>query len=126
VTGCRQLLLTVMQQALQVPDSFCARGELPLGNSSFLLQLAVLLDELSLHNCQLFQVSLEESHLLLLGAVVARSEDVVVLFSGLIERDLELDNLDIYVSMHMLSEAGNDGSIPSRSGSVNLSSSSSS
>ncbi len=84
---CGKLLLTVLQQALQALDPLVPSDELPLCNSNFLLQAAILLDELSLHDSQLLQIPLQERHLLLLCSVVRRSQYVIVLFTRLVKRD---------------------------------------
>jgi hypothetical protein len=67
---CREFLLRVLQQALQTLNALVARDEFAFRNRDFLLQAAVLLDELALDDGELFEVALEEHHFLLLGAVV--------------------------------------------------------
>jgi hypothetical protein len=57
-----------------------------------------LLDKLSLHMSELFEVSLKEGHLFLLGAVIGRTEDVVVFFAGFIEGNFEFDNLRLLIN----------------------------
>ena len=89
----RQLLLAVLQQRLQAPNALVPRNQLPLRNRDLLLQTAVLLDQLPLHDGQLLEVALQESHFLLLGAVVGGAQDVVVLLASLVEGDFELDDL---------------------------------
>jgi hypothetical protein len=126
MTRCCQLLLAIMQQTLQILDSFCARREFSLRNSSLFLQLTILLNKLSLNDGQLFEVALEECHLLLLCTIVARSEDVVVLFPCLIERDLKLNNLECCVSIQENKTERIEDELPSRNDSANPSSSSSS
>jgi hypothetical protein len=93
-----ELLLRVLKQALEALDALVPRNQLALRDGDFLLQAAVLLDKLALDNGELLQVTLKEHHLLLLRTVVRRAEHVVVLFPGLIERDLEFDNLVIWVN----------------------------
>lgn len=70
---CSQLVLAVLEEALQALNTFVACNQLSFRDGHLLLQSAVLLDELTLHHSQLFQVSFQESHLLLLGAIVGRS-----------------------------------------------------
>ena len=93
MTRRRQLLLTIMQQTLQIPNALRPRSQLPLRNRSFLLQLAVLLHELPLHYGELFQIAFEECHFLLLGAVIRCAEHIVVLFACFVEGDFEFDDL---------------------------------
>ena len=90
---CCQLLLAVLQQALQRLDALVTSNELALSNGNLLLQGAVLLNKLPLHNSKLLKIALEEDHLLLLCAVVGCAKDIVVLLTCLIERDLELNDL---------------------------------
>lgn len=88
MVGCCQLLLAVLQQALQRLDSLVTCDQLALGNGNLLLQRTVLFDELPLDNGELLKVALQEHHLLLLSAIVGSSQYVVVLLSCLVERDL--------------------------------------
>jgi hypothetical protein len=90
---CCQLLLAVLQQALQRLDALVTSNELALSNGNLLLQGAVLLNKLPLHNSKLLKIALEEDHLLLLCAVVGSAKDIVVLLTCLIKRDLELNDL---------------------------------
>jgi hypothetical protein len=48
---------------------------------------------LLLNYCELLQVALQESHLLLLSFAVAIPDDVVVLLLDLIQLNFQLDNL---------------------------------
>ena len=57
---------------------------------------------LLLHECQLLQVALQESHLLLLSLRVAIPDDIVVLFFDLIQLDLELNDLQVRGANHSL------------------------
>ncbi len=90
MVGLGHLLLALLEQALEALDALVAGDELALGDGHLLLEGRVLLDELALHLRQLLEVALEERHLLLLRAVVAAAQHVVVLLARLVERDLEL------------------------------------
>lgn len=90
---CCQLLLAILQQALQRLDPLITSNQLALSNSNLLLQRAILLNKLPLHNSELLKVALEEHHLLLLCAVVGGSEYVVVLLACLVKRDFEFNDL---------------------------------
>ena len=96
MVGRGQLVLRILQEALKGLDPLVSCIELPLSNSDFLLQLAVLLDELTLGEGQLLEVPLKEGHLLLLGSVVGRSENIVVLLPGFIQAEFQLDNLHLW------------------------------
>lgn len=90
---CRQLLLAVLQQALQRLDTLITSDQLTLSNGNLLLQRAVLFNKLPLHNSELLKVALEEHHFLLLCAIVGSAEYVVVLFACFVERDLQFNDL---------------------------------
>lgn len=89
----RELLLRVLQQVLEALDALVARNQLALRDRHLLLEAAILLDKLALHDRQLLEVALQERHLLLLRPVVGRPQDVVVLLACLVERDFEFDDL---------------------------------
>ena len=103
-------------------DPLVPRQQLPLGDTGFFLQPRVLIDKLHERNrnngsgqncrhstprlpryekstdlfldkCQLFKVPFQERHLLLLSFAVAVSDDIVVLFTDLIQLNLQLDHL---------------------------------
>ena len=93
MVGGSQLVLGILQETLEGLDSLISRVELSLSNSNLLLQLTILLDELALDEGQLLEIPLEEGHLLLLGSVVGRSKDVVVLLSCFIQAEFQFDNL---------------------------------
>ena len=79
-----EFLLGVLQQAFQRLYPLVAGHEFAFGDSDFLLQGAVLLDELALDDGELLEVALEEHHLLLLGTVVGGTEHVVILLACLV------------------------------------------
>lgn len=70
MVGLGQLLLTLVQQAFQTEYSFISGNQLSLCYSDFLFQACVLIDQLSLYNSKLFQISFQECHLLLLLSVI--------------------------------------------------------
>jgi hypothetical protein len=80
----REFLLRVLEQALERLDALVAGNEFAFSNRDFFLEGAVLLDELALDDGELFEVALEEHHLLLLRTVVGGAEHVVVLLAGLV------------------------------------------
>lgn len=53
VVGSGELLLAILQQALETGDALISGNEFPLGNSDFLLQRSILLNKLSLDLSQL-------------------------------------------------------------------------
>lgn len=69
IRGC-QLLLAILQELLKTLYALVAGDKLALCNGNLLLEAGVLLDKLPLDNSKLFEVALQEHHLLLLGAVV--------------------------------------------------------
>ncbi len=89
----RQLLLAILQQALQRLDTLITCNQLALGNGDLLLQGAVLLHELPLHDGELLEVAFKEHHFLLLCAVVGSAKYVVVLLSRFVQRDLKFNDL---------------------------------
>lgn len=89
----RELLLRILQQVLEALDALVAGNQLALRDGHLLLEAAVLLHKLALHDRQLLEVALQERHLLLLCPVVRRPQDVVVLLACLVERDFEFDDL---------------------------------
>ena len=90
---CCELLLAVLQQAFQRLDALVAGNQLALSDSNLLLERAVLLNKLPLHDGELLKVALQEHHLFLLCTVVGCAEHVIVLFAGLIKGDLEFNDL---------------------------------
>jgi len=82
-----------LEEAFEGLDALVAGNEFALGDGDFLLQGAVLFDELALDNGELLEVAFEEHHLLLLSAVVRCPEHVVILFAGFVQGDLELNDL---------------------------------
>ena len=85
--------MALPQALFQALDTFVSGSQLPFSDRNFLLQAAVLFDELSLNMGKLFKVPFEEGHLLLLGAVIRAAENIVVLLACLIQRDFEFDDL---------------------------------
>ena len=65
-----EFLLALLEQGFQTGYPLISRDELALCDRDLLLQTAILLHELPLDVGKLLEVSLEESHLLLLGPVV--------------------------------------------------------
>lgn len=53
-----ELLLAILEKRLKALNTLIACDEFALRNRNLLLETAILLDELSLHNCQLLQVAL--------------------------------------------------------------------
>lgn len=68
----RELLLRILQQVLEALDALVAGNQLALRDGHLLLEAAVLLHKLALHDRQLLEVALQERHLLLLCPVVGR------------------------------------------------------
>lgn len=81
MVGDHKLLLAFRHQAFEAADTLASGDELALGNGDFLLELGVLLDELPLHERELFEVALEEGELLLLLLAVGAPEDGIVLLA---------------------------------------------
>lgn len=110
-----ELLLSILEERLEVLDPFVASDELPFGDGDVLLERRVLFHKLLyrrgvsgelsvrmyehqtayllLNESELVEVAREEVHLALLGLRVGVLEHVLVLLLSLIERDLEFDNL---------------------------------
>lgn len=65
-----KFLLAVLEECFKGLNALIPRNQLALSNGNFLLQAAVLVNQLPLHGGELLQVALKESHLLLLLAVV--------------------------------------------------------
>ena len=89
----RKTAVSVLKQSLKILYPLVPRQKLALCDTSLLLERGVLVNELLLYKCKLFEVTLEERHLLLLSLAVAVADDVVVLLLDFIELDLEFNHL---------------------------------
>ena len=70
VIRCRQFVLAIGEQNLKTRDAFVASVQFSLGDGNLFFQVPVLLHELTLDMGELFEISLQESHFLLLRSVV--------------------------------------------------------
>ena len=67
---CSEFLLTLLQQAFQAHYPVIPSAKLLLRDGNLLFQCVVLFNKLALHMGKLLEIPFEESHLLLLRAVV--------------------------------------------------------
>lgn len=79
-----EFLLRILEEALKRLYPLISRDEFAFCDGDFLLERAILLNELSLNDGKLFEIAFQEHHLLLLRAVVRCSEHVVILLTGLV------------------------------------------
>ncbi len=92
MVGDHELLLAFSHQTFETTNALATGNKLALSDGNLLLELCVLLHQLSLHQCELLQVAFKECELLLLLLAVRATQNGVVLLTCRVKGNFQLDH----------------------------------